>query len=82
MKLLVIFTIKMFSPHKYFAQDVSKYIYMYRITAVLKVETDIIASIAASLVGLVVILVIMYVEIFNTDIIVFIGIKCHNVTSH
>jgi hypothetical protein len=45
----------------------------YRITAVLKVETDIIASIAASLTGRAMILVIMYVEIFRTGVIVFIG---------
>jgi hypothetical protein len=45
----------------------------YRITAVLKVETDIIASISASLTGRAVILVIMYVEIFRTGVIVFIG---------
>ena len=43
---------------------------IYRITAVLKVETDIIASIAASLTGRA---VMMYVEIFKTDVIVFIG---------
>ena len=41
--------------------------------AVLKVETDIIASISASLTGRAVILVIMYVEIFRTGVIVFIG---------
>jgi hypothetical protein len=45
----------------------------YRITAVLKVETDIIASISVSLTGRAVILVIMYVEIFRTGVIVFIG---------
>ena len=45
----------------------------YRIAAVLKVETDIIASIAASSTGWAVILVIMYVEIFKTGVIVFIG---------
>ena len=43
------------------------------ITTVLKVETDIITSIAASLTGWAVILVIMYVEIFKTSVIVFIG---------
>ena len=46
---------------------------MYRITAVLKVETDIIASIAASSTGQAVILVIMYVEIFKTGVVVFIS---------
>jgi len=45
----------------------------YRITAVLKDETDIIASIASSLIGRALIQVIMYVEIFKTDVIVFIG---------
>jgi hypothetical protein len=45
----------------------------YRITAVLKVKTDIIASITASQTGGAVILVIMYVEIFKTDVIVLIG---------
>ena len=44
-----------------------------RITGVLKVETDIIASIRASLTGRTVILVIMYVEIFKTDVIVSIS---------
>jgi len=43
---------------------------IYRITAVLKVETDINASIAASLTGQA---GIMYVEIFKTGVIVFIG---------
>ena len=51
-----------------------KYIYdwlvIYRITAVLKVETDIIASIAASPTGQTVIIVIMYVKIFKTGTIV------------
>ena len=49
----------------------------YRISAVFKVETDIIASI-----GRAAILVIMYVKVFKTGIIVFIGIKRHNVMSH
>jgi hypothetical protein len=40
---------------------------IYRITAVLKVETDIITSIAASPIGRAVILVIMYVETFKTN---------------
>jgi len=47
--------------------------YIYRITAVIKVGTDIISSITASLIGRAVILVIMYVKIFKTDVIVFIG---------
>ena len=47
------------------------------ITAVLTVETDIIISIAASQTGRDVILVIMYVKIFETGVIVFIGeVKC------
>ena len=46
---------------------------IYRIMAVLKVETDIITSIAASLTGWAVKLVIMYVAIFKTGVIVFIG---------
>ena len=41
--------------------------------AVLKVETDIITSISASPIGQTVILVIMSVDTFKTDIIVFIG---------
>jgi hypothetical protein len=50
--------------------------------AVLKVKTDIIASIAASLIGRAVKLVIMYVETFKPYVIDFNGIKRHNVTSH
>jgi|JYMV01.1.fsa_nt_gi hypothetical protein len=45
----------------------------------MKVETDIIA---VSPIGHDLILVIMYVETFKTDVIVFVGIKCHNVMSH
>jgi hypothetical protein len=45
--------------------------------AVLKVRTDIITSITVIPVGRAVILVIMYVEIFKMDVIVFFGIKCH-----
>ena len=46
----------------------------YRITAVLKGDTYIIASIAASPTGqAVILLVIMYVKAFKTDFIVFIG---------
>ena len=51
-----------------------------RITAALKVETDIITSIAASPIGHPVILVIMYVETFKTEVSVMISIKRHNVT--
>ena len=46
----------------------------------MKVETDIIASIAASLIEGAVILVIMYVQTFKTDTIVFISIEHHVVT--
>jgi hypothetical protein len=53
----------------------------YRITAIVKVETYIITSIAMSLMEWVVILVIMYVKTFKTDDMVFIGnIIC--LTSH
>ena len=45
----------------------------YRVTAILKVETDIIANISASLVGRAGIFVIMSVEAFRTDVIAFIG---------
>ena len=45
----------------------------YRITTVLKVETDIISSIAASPIGWAMILVIIYVKIFKTGVVVFIG---------
>ena len=43
----------------------------YRITVVMKVVTDIIASIAWSLIGQTVILVMMYVEIFKNDVLGF-----------
>ena len=46
----------------------------------MKVETDIIASIAASLIEGAVILVIMYVQTFKTDTVVFISIEHHVVT--
>jgi hypothetical protein len=42
-------------------------------TAVLKVETDIITNISASLIGRAGIFVIMSVEAFKTDVIAFIG---------
>ena len=45
---------------------------VYRITAVVKVKTDIIASIVESPIVLVVILVVMYFETFTTGITVFI----------
>ena len=44
----------------------------YRITAILNVGTDIIANIAASSVGQAGIFVIMSVETFRTDVILFI----------
>lgn len=49
-----------------------------RITTVLKVKADIITSMAASSIGGA--LIIMYVETFKADILVFIGIKVHSVT--
>jgi hypothetical protein len=50
----------------------------YRIMVVLKAETDIMASLAASPIGQAVILVIMYVETFKTVAIIFIGnVKMH-----
>ena len=51
---------------------------IYRKIAAMKVETDIVASIAANLIGGA---VIMYVNTFKTNVIVFIGnIMC--LTSH
>ena len=50
----------------------------YRITTLMAVETDIITSIAGSSIEQAVILVIMYVETFKIEVIVFIStiIKC------
>lgn len=45
----------------------------YRITAVVKVETDIFASITVSLIGRALILVIISVETFKADIILCIN---------
>lgn len=45
----------------------------YRITAVLKVETDISIGVKASLIGRYAIIMIMYVKTFKTADIVFIG---------
>ena len=42
---------------------------IYRIMAVVKVETNIITSIAVSLIACAVIILIMYVETFKTDVI-------------
>ena len=53
-----------------------------RIMAVTKVQTDIIASIIESPIGRVVILVIMYIETFKTDIIAFISNFLMYLTSH
>jgi hypothetical protein len=50
--------------------------------AVLKVEKNVITDISVSSKGRAVILVIMYVETFKTDNILFIGTKCHNVASY
>ena len=49
----------------------SRYIFTYRVTAVFNVETDIIIIIAASLIGRTTILVMVYVEIFITNLIIF-----------
>ena len=46
---------------------------VYKIMAVMKVETDSIARITVSLIGWAVILVIMYIKTFKTNIIVFVG---------
>ena len=48
----------------------------------MKVETDIITSITASLIELDVILVVMYVKTFKNDMIVFIGYCIICLTSH
>jgi hypothetical protein len=48
----------------------------------MKVETDIITNITVSLIGRAVLLVIMYVEIFKTDVIIFIGNVILCLTSH
>ena len=53
-----------------------------RITTALKVWTSIVANITTSLIGRVVIPVMMYVDTFKTDVILFIGIKRHNMMSH
>jgi hypothetical protein len=55
---------------------------MYRATAVMKVETEIITSIAGSPILRAVILVIIYVEIFTTDFIVFFSDVIMCMTSH
>ena len=63
--------------------DSPQVLYIYRIMAVLKVETYIIISILASPIGWAVILLIMYAETFKTNIIVFfVYLKRHNVISH
>jgi len=54
----------------------------YRIMAVMMVETGIISSIAASLIGQAVILVIMFVEVFKTDVIFFISKVIMGLMSH
>ena len=55
---------------------------IYRITAALKVVTDIIACIAASPLERAAILVIMFVETFKMEVIVFIGNVIMCLTSH
>ena len=53
--------------------------YTYRITSVLKVERDIITSVAVNPIGRV---VIVYMETFKADVSVFIGNVIMCVTSH
>ena len=55
-----------------FCNSSSKTVHI-ELTAVMKVETDIITSIAASPIGWNVILVLVYVETFITNVIVFVG---------
>ena len=57
---------------KYFLSQMMAYDHMYRITSDLKVEKDIIClrdNIPSRLIGWAVIAMIMYVEIFETDVI-------------
>ena len=55
----------------------------YRIMTILKVETDIITNISESLIGWPGIFVIMSVEVFRTDVIVFIGdVRLTNKLAH
>ena len=56
--------------------------YKYRTMSALKVETDIITSIAVSLIGRAVIPGTMYVRTLKTYVTVFIGIKLLNVMPH
>jgi hypothetical protein len=42
-----------------------KHLFIYRIAAVMKIETDVIASIATSLIERAVVLVLMYVQTFK-----------------
>ena len=50
--------------------------------SILKVDTEIITSIASCPVGRAVILVIMYIEIFKSDVVVFIGRKSCDTSDH
>ena len=50
------------------------YFNIYRITAILKVEIDIITNETERLIGRAGILVIMYVETFKPDVIVFLSV--------
>jgi hypothetical protein len=50
----------------------------YRINAIMKVETDIFVSIAESLI----VIVIMYVETFKIEVVVFIGSVIMSLTSY
>jgi hypothetical protein len=63
--------IKKKSPYKVSTQ-IHECNCLYRITTATKVQTEIIAKFTVSQIGKEVILVIMYVKIFKTDIIVFI----------
>jgi len=54
----------------------------YRITSVMKVETDIIASTSVIPIGKVVILVVMYVRTYKIDDIIFIGNDIMHLPSH
>ena len=50
--------------------------------SILKVDTEIITSITSCPVGRAVILVIMYIEIFKSDVVVFIGRKSCDTSDH
>jgi hypothetical protein len=72
--------------HLYYDTLLILFLYILRydeyITVALKVETDISASIKANQKGRAMILMIMFVRTFKTDVIVFIGNKPHNICFH